>query len=123
MSDDIMLQVVAAVRCSPVYSLQLDESTDVASCSQLIVYVRYLDVEVMKEEYLFSEPLATTTRRKDIFKILEAFLLKHELGWDALVGVCTYEAPSMAGCKSGFKTFVKNAAPHVSFTHCMLHWQ
>ncbi|XP_068233477.1 protein FAM200C-like [Palaemon carinicauda] len=27
----------------------------------------------------------------------------------------------MAGCKSGFKAFVKNAAPHVSFTHCMLH--
>ncbi|XP_068205311.1 protein FAM200C-like [Palaemon carinicauda] len=27
----------------------------------------------------------------------------------------------MAGCKSGFKAFVKNAAPNVSFTHCMLH--
>ncbi|XP_068205374.1 protein FAM200C-like [Palaemon carinicauda] len=121
MSDEIMLQVVAAVRSSPVYSLQLDESTDVASCSQLIVYVRYLDVDVMKEEYLFSEPLATATRGKNIFKILEAFLLKHELGWDALVGVCTDAAPSTAGGKSGFKAFVKNAAPHVSFTLCILH--
>ena len=40
MSEDILLQVVTAVKSSPVYSLQLDESTDVESCAQLIVYVR-----------------------------------------------------------------------------------
>ena len=54
MSEDIFLQVVTAVKHRPVYSLQLDESTDVASCSQLLVYVRYLNSEIMKEEYLFS---------------------------------------------------------------------
>ena len=67
MNEDILLQVVTAVKNSPVYSLQLDESTDVASCSQLLVYVRYLDSEIMKEEYLFSEPLTTTTRGKEIY--------------------------------------------------------
>ena len=82
MSNDILLQVVSAPKSSPVYSLQLDESTDVASCSQLLVYVRYLDGEAMKEEYLFSEPLATTTRGEDVFRMLEAFLIKHELGWE-----------------------------------------
>lgn len=96
MSEDILLQVVSAVKSSPVYSLQLDESTDVASCSQLIVYVRYLDKEGVKDEYLYSEPVATTTRGEDIFKILEAFLLiKHRLSWEALVGLCTVGAPSM----------------------------
>ena len=61
-SNDILLQVVSAPKSSPVYLLQLDESTDVASCSQLLVCVRYLDGKAMKEEYLFSEPLATTTQ-------------------------------------------------------------
>ncbi|XP_076348023.1 protein FAM200C-like [Tachypleus tridentatus] len=121
MNEDILLQVVTAVKSSPVYSLQLDESTDFASCSQLIVYVHYRDREVMKEGYLFSEPVATTTRREDIFKILETFLLKHGLSWEALVGLCTAGAPSMIGCKSGFKAFVKNVAPYVMFTHYMIH--
>ncbi|XP_076314931.1 protein FAM200C-like [Tachypleus tridentatus] len=119
-SEDILLQVVIAMKSSHVHSLQLDESTDVASCSQLIVYVRYPDREVMKEEYLFSEPVATTTRREDIFKILETFLLKHGLSWEALIGLCTDGALSMIGCRSGFKAFVKNVAPHFSFTHCMI---
>ncbi|XP_076348017.1 protein FAM200C-like [Tachypleus tridentatus] len=121
MNEDILLQVVTAVKSSPVYSLQLDESTDVASCSQLIVYIHYRDREVMKEGYLFSEPVATTTRGEDIFKILETFLLKHGLSWEALVGLCTNGAPSMIGCKSGFKAFVKNVALHVIFTHYMIH--
>uniref|UniRef100_UPI00358E7286 protein FAM200C-like n=1 Tax=Myxine glutinosa TaxID=7769 RepID=UPI00358E7286 len=121
MSNDILLQVVSAVKSSPVYSLQLDKSTDVASCSQLLVYVRYLDGEAMKEEHLFSEPLTTTTRVEDVFRMLEAFLIKHELGWERLVGVCTDGAPSMVGCKSGFKAFVMDVAPHASFTHCRMH--
>ena len=122
MSEDILLQVVTAVKSSPAYSLQLDESTDVESCAQLIVYVRYLEGEVMREEYLFSEPLATTTRGEDVLRILETFLNKHQVGWKSLVGrLCTDGVLSMTGCKSGFKAFVKNVAPHVSFTHCMIH--
>ncbi|XP_055491351.1 protein FAM200C-like [Leucoraja erinacea] len=74
----------------------------------------------MKEEYLFAEPLATTTRG-DMFRMLEAFLIKHELGWERLVGVCTDGASSMAGCRSGFKAFVKDVAQHVSFAYCMIH--
>lgn len=69
------------------------------------------------KEYLFSEPLATITCGEEIFKLLEAFLHKHELGREALVGVCTDGTPPM----SDFKTFLKNVALHVSFTHCMIH--
>ena len=59
--------------------LQLDESTDVVSCSQLIVFVRCLRRTDLKEEYLFSEPLTTITRGADMFKVLETFVANHEL--------------------------------------------
>ena len=121
MSDDILQQVVASVKSSPMYSLQLDESTDVANCAQLLVFVRYLEADSVKEEYLFSEPLSTTTRGEDVFNILEAFLHKFELAWEPLVGICTDGAPSMTGSRSGFKAHVKNVAPHISFTHCIIH--
>ena len=78
-----------------------------------------LDSEIMKEEHLFSEPLTTTTRGEDIFKILQAFLMKYELGWEPLVALCTDGAPAMTGFTSGFKALVKNVVPHVTFTHCI----
>ena len=40
MSEDILQQVIADVKASPIeVSLQLDESTDVSLCSQLSVFV------------------------------------------------------------------------------------
>ncbi|KAI0211454.1 SCAN domain-containing protein 3, partial [Lamellibrachia satsuma] len=42
MADDIKSQLVEQIKDSPIICLQLDESTDVSSCAQLIVYVRYI---------------------------------------------------------------------------------
>ena len=35
--------------------------------------------------------------------------------------MCTDGAPSTIKSKSGFKAYVKNYAPHVSFTYCLIH--
>ena len=40
MSEDILQQVIADVKASRKFSLQLGESTDASSCSQLLVFVR-----------------------------------------------------------------------------------
>ena len=43
MSGDIADQVIAGVKDSKFgFAIQLDESTDVAKCSQLLVYVRFI---------------------------------------------------------------------------------
>ena len=43
MSGDILEQVIADIKASPVkISLQLDESVDVSNCSQLIAAVQYV---------------------------------------------------------------------------------
>ena len=60
MSQDILLQVVEEVRSSPLFSLQLDESTDISSCAQLLVYACYISENNVKVQHLFSEPLSTT---------------------------------------------------------------
>ena len=119
MSQDILLQVVEEVRPSPLFSLQLDESTDISSSAQLLVYARYIFKNNVKIKYLFSEPLSTC--RGDVFKIVKDFFEKHALDWKQLVGICTDGAPSMIGCRSGFKGLVTSVAPHVSFTHCVIH--
>ena len=35
--------------------------------------------------------------------------------------VCTDGAPAMIECKSGLRGLIKSVAPHIVFTHCMLH--
>ena len=84
---------------SPVFALQLDESTDISNLSQLLVYVRYVADERINEEFLFCQPLETTSKAVDVFQMLIDFFDKTELSWSKLVGVCTDGAPSYDWCK------------------------
>lgn len=73
MSLDILDTIIKEIKTSPFFALQLDASTDVESCAQLVVYVRYIKDDEMKEEYLFSESLSTTTRGEDVFQAVKKF--------------------------------------------------
>ena len=46
------------------FSLQLDESTDEANCSQLLVFIRYLKGTTVKEEFLFCIRLRQRAERR-----------------------------------------------------------
>ena len=74
MSEDINNQVVEQIKPSPIYVLQLDESTDVSSCAQHMVYVRYIHNCDFKEELLFCRPLDSQTRWINVFNIVDTFL-------------------------------------------------
>ena len=51
-STDVKQQVMHKIKASPVFSIQFDESVVVPSCSQLLVFVRYVHMEDVKEEFL-----------------------------------------------------------------------
>lgn len=48
MSEDILATLISRVKKSEFYSLQVDESTDVANLANLLLYIRYL---FLKEWY------------------------------------------------------------------------
>ena len=64
MSDNIKSKVLSKIDSSPVFALQLDESTDISNLSQLLVYVRYVADERINEEFLFCQPLETISNIK-----------------------------------------------------------
>ena len=109
MSDNIKSKVLFMIDSSPVFALQLDESTDipVSILSQLLVYVRYVADERINEEFLFCQPLKTTSKAVDVFQMLIDFFDKTELSWSKLVGVCTDGAPAMIGANSELIFLVK----------------
>ena len=107
MSEDIEEQVVSQIKQAGMFSLQLDESTDVAACSQLMVFVRYAYESRLKEKLLFCEDLKSTTRGEDVMNIIDSYFQKHGLRWEEVCGVCTDGAPAMMGVRSGFQVLVK----------------
>ncbi|XP_051017344.1 protein ZBED8-like [Acomys russatus] len=125
MSADILDQVVQEIKSAPlpIFSIQLDESTDVANCSQLMVYVRYINDGDFKDEFLFCKPLERTTSAREVFDTVGSFLKKHQIPWESICGVCTDGAPATLGCQSGFQRLVINESPKAIGTHCMTHLQ
>ncbi|XP_067122548.1 protein FAM200C-like [Centruroides vittatus] len=122
MSKDILAQVVADMISSPAkFSLQLDETTDVSSLSQLAVFVRYVKDDVIKEDFLLCKPLTTKTKAADVKKLVDDFFKENNLSWDMVSAVCSEGAPAMLRRKSGFGALVKADASHIVVTHCILH--
>nr|XP_047128377.1 SCAN domain-containing protein 3-like [Hydra vulgaris] len=122
-SSNIKENVINEIKESPYFSIQLDESTDVSSMAQLIVYCRYIHNNKFKEEFLFSSCLETTTKAANIMEILKQFFNDNQLQWKYLFGITTDGAPAMMGCKSGLQTRVKEIAPNVVGVHCFIHRQ
>lgn len=84
MSADVLDQVIQDIKSAPllIFSIRLDESTDVASCSQLLVYVRYINDGDFKDEFLFCKPLDATATACDVFDTVGSFLKEHMISWE-----------------------------------------
>ena len=122
MSHDILNQIADEIRASKAkISIQLDESTDVSNCAYLLVYCRYVNAGELKEEFLTSESLETTTKAVDVLEKMDHFFQQNNISWNHVVSLCTDGAPSMLDAKSGFTTLVKKRAPHIISDHCSLH--
>ena len=103
--------MISKINSSSVFALQLDEATDVSNLSH--VYIRYVAEERINEEFLFCQPLETTSIAAVVFQVLIDFFDKTKLSWSKLVGVCTDDAPAMIGANSGLISLVKQKNPAI----------
>nr|XP_022900894.1 general transcription factor II-I repeat domain-containing protein 2A-like [Onthophagus taurus] len=107
----------------------LDESTDISSTAQLLIFIRGVtqDFEVL-EELLGMCSLKGQTKGVDILNVLLDECSKTDLDLSKLSGVATDGAPSMIGVNSGLVTLLKkhlqekniNAEDLMQF-HCIIH--
>ena len=76
-SSDIKSQIVQQIKDAPsgLFAIQLDESTDVSSCAQLMVFVKYIYNDAFKEEFLFCSSLETKAKAEHIFENVSFFLI------------------------------------------------
>ena len=78
---DILQQTIAAVEQSEKFSLQLDETTDIGSDAQLMVFVRYCTSENYVEQFFFCRQLTKNTTGEEIFMNVDFFFKEHQLSW------------------------------------------
>ena len=91
-------QFLTEIKASPLFSFQLDESTDVGSCFQLLVFMRYIN---SGDEFLFCSALETATKADGVMEKVSPFFQSEDLQWENVCGVCAARAPAVLGSKSG----------------------
>lgn len=121
MSDDIQQKTTARIKASSHYSLQMDESTDIASHAILLVYVRHVWEGDLQEQFLCSRDLPTTTTAEEMFTTVDLYLSSVGLTWDMCVGFTTDGAAAMTGRHSRLVKRVLEKAPNATWNHCFLH--
>ncbi|CAK1587365.1 unnamed protein product [Parnassius mnemosyne] len=129
LSGNIAEQLNEKTKIIEFFSLALDESTDVSSIAQLLIFIRGVtqDFEVL-EELLGMCSLKGQTREVDILNVLLDECSKTDLDLSKLSGVATDGAPSMIGVNSGLVTLLKKHlkekninAEDLMQLHCIIH--
>jgi hypothetical protein len=69
--DQVVQEIKSAV--FGLFSIRIHELTDVASCSQLLVFARYVHSGSFKEGFLFCSLFETTTKASDILEKVSSF--------------------------------------------------
>lgn len=122
MSADIEDQLISQIKMSGEFSLQFDESVDVAGEAILLGFVRYVQEKKIVEDLFCVCSLPDHTTGEAIFRAVEETFRKYDFSWENLVSICTDGASAMIGMRKGLATRIARVA-NEDFTssHCVIH--
>ena len=131
--DDIAQQLKLSLQAKinqkqSLFSLAVDESTDINDSTQLLILVFCLSSSFeLCEDFLSMETLATRTRGEDIFIAVKNACIRSGLDLKYLRGICTDGAPAMTNNQQGYVTrfsdYVSNEYDNKELInlHCISH--
>jgi hypothetical protein len=79
MATNIEETLTHRIQNSPFFSLQVDETTDIADNANLMCFVRYYYKGSIQEDFLFCRPLATRTMADEIFNLINDFIIQSDI--------------------------------------------
>jgi len=128
MADDIFDQFKEKTEDIRYFSLAIDESTDISSTAQLMIFFRGVtnNFEIY-EELLAVSSLKDRTTGSDLLTSLLNECEKAGLDLKKLAGITTDGAPSMIGANNGMVSLLKNSLGNRNLElfrfHCIIHQQ
>ncbi|GBP67295.1 General transcription factor II-I repeat domain-containing protein 2A [Eumeta japonica] len=103
MANNIKTTLTDRMAGFELFSITLDESTDLSDTAQLAIFIRGVDKEfTVTEKLLALQPLKGTITEEDIFNEVQKVFISFDLPWSKLVGVCSNGISSMVGLRKGF---------------------
>ena len=119
---DVKEQVIEEVKKSKYFAIQLDESTNLSNCANLVCFAWYENERSIMEKFLCCLKLPGRTTSSEIFWSLHKYGQEQGLAWEKCIGVCTDGAANMIGCHSGVTLKIREVAnKDLLITHCVLH--
>ena len=112
---------------SSLFSLVVDESTDITDSAQLLIFIRSLSSDFkLTEDLLSMETLSSRTCGEGIFNSVKDACIREKLNLKNLRGICTDGAPAMTGSVRGFVSrFSKYVSTEfnnqLTNLHCIIH--
>lgn len=97
MAVDIEYQLIQKINKSIFYGIQIDGSTDINNEAILLIYIRYVDLNVINEEFLCCLNLPTFCTSEEIFKAILVYFDKNDLTFSKCIGICTRRCCSHDG--------------------------
>ena len=106
-------------------SIQLDETTDTAGRSHLVVHVRYVHEEngqfIVRDDFLFSSELPGTSNAPDIYNRIARYFAENQLDIKKIKSICTDGARALFGKKTGVAARVRRVSKGLDNVQCALH--
>ncbi|XP_045397321.1 protein FAM200A [Lemur catta] len=105
------------------FAIQLDESTDIASCPTLLVYVRYVWQDDFVEDLLCCLNLSSHITGLDLFNELEKCIVgQYKLDWKNCKGISSDGAANMTGKHSRvIEKLLEATHNNALWNHCFIH--
>ena len=128
LGENLTSQLKGLVPSFQLFSLALDESTDVDDTAQLLIFVRGISENFeITEELLSMESMKDTTTGGDIFECVGNAFRTMDLPWQKMVSVTMDGCPSLTGKNGGLLRRLSNRVAEVDctrkliFLHCIIH--
>ena len=104
-----------------IFSIMVDETTDVSNTEQLVFCIRHVDDQLNSHEEFIVLYSLESTKAQSIFHTIEDVFLKLSLQLENCRGQCYDGASATAGCKTGVATTLLRKEPRALYTHCYGH--
>ena len=117
MGGNIKDQLTQIIQCIPLIAIQVDETTNVAGISQLLVFVHGKFLDEIFQDILFCKVLGISTTGKVIYNMFDNFFSENSLEWKICISVRTDNAKAMSGHTRGLLALVKEVTPKCKFTY------
>ena len=121
MSLQVLRKIAALVQDASFYTVVVDETTDVSNSKQVVICLRWVDVDFQVHEDFVGMYKMPTTDAATLYSVIMDVPQRLNLPVCKARGQCYDGAAAMAGVRSGVAARILCEEKRAVFTHCYGH--